>query len=427
MVELSRAYVESKDSGQALAATVALLGKAGAEMIPLLSQGPEKLKEQLDEAHVASNQVVQDMKDLEDEIEKIKNQSVPVFGWMVKAIETVAAAMGVAVGGMWGDLSSLFERSKIGFSELALAAKAALTGDMAGANVHYQAYKANDAGAIADSKANDAATKQSFDERYNEIWHPKDKSTTKRVGDPDEAETKKTLEKRAKLTEEIAKLEEEQRIRNLGLDEQIADAQERKNKLAEDSLGTDDAALEARLGMLKVEQELEKLRKEKHTADEKDYQAKMKAGDDLQKLRDENDKQDAANALDTMTPAQKAAELKKRQVALNKESVEAHWDGDEKLSLEKSLEAKKLQPEIDSTEKSMKSAADRAQKDLDKEKKNVGTIAAGSLAGIGAGGSANLLGPGANHLQTMVKLLQTIAENTTTTDTGESRKTPEPI
>ena len=66
MIELARGYQASADKGAALSAIMKLLGKSGAEIIPMLAGGPEELTAMLDEATVASNEQIETMAKIGD-------------------------------------------------------------------------------------------------------------------------------------------------------------------------------------------------------------------------------------------------------------------------------------------------------------------------------------------------------------------------
>ena len=90
LIALSDAYVKSGKGGAELAAIQDLLGKQGAELIPLLRMGPEKLKEIMEGAKVVTGETIGEMEELNDEMtiigKNLQAKLAPFFKWLARSL-----------------------------------------------------------------------------------------------------------------------------------------------------------------------------------------------------------------------------------------------------------------------------------------------------------------------------------------------------
>jgi hypothetical protein len=374
MIELSRGYEASADKGAALAAIVKLLGKSGAEIIPMLTEGPDALAETMGEATIATNEQIAAMDKLGDTLDAFKMKSVAVLGSMIDGVK------------IWG-------------SYLEYALNKAFGSE----NADAQFEKRMDAIVHPDNSKNDAKAKAS--------------AATEAAAKQLEIEKEK-----GKLTEDIAKLEEEARIRSLSLSEKILDAEKRRAVLAADAIFGDDEtkALEARKGQLEVEKEIAGYRKEQADVDKGLDEDRKKAAQEIQKLTEKGVEIDRSNKLAGMSDKEKREFLKKERTQAFKDSADAKARGDTKGSLEFSNKGKELTGEIDDITRSIN---DDLQKKLADAQKAVPSISTSSLSDIGGGGGARLMDN--DQSRRMVDLLAQIAANTAGGQEGS--RPPEPI
>lgn len=374
MIELARGYQASADKGAALSAIMKLLGKSGAEIIPMLAGGPEELTAMLDEATVASNEQIETMAKIGDAYDALKSKSV---SW----------------------LGSVIDGLKI-------------------ANAYHDKW--------IDKLAGDPNADANFESAMDAIVHgDPNKKTSKANGDAAAESTKERLKiekEKGKLTEDIAKLEEEARINSLSLAEKILDAEKRRAELAADAIfGEDETkALEARKKQLEVEKEIAGYREEQATNDKELDDKRKKSAEEIKTLTEKGAEIDRTNKLAGMDDREKREFLKKERAQAIKDSGDAKSRGDTKSSLEFSNKAKELTGEIDDITRGLN---DDLQKKLADEQKAVPTIATSSLADIGGGGGARLMDN--DQQRRMVDLLAQIAANTA--GGSEGSKPPEPI
>jgi len=372
IVELARGYQQSADKGAALAAIMKLLGKSGAEMIPLLSEGPEGLRNMMEEATVATDEQIAAMAKLGDAMDAFKTKSVSILGSMIDGVKIWGAGI------EWGlnRATSGAEKAARQFDKR----MAAITGE------------GEEKGAAAKNAA--------------------------------AAEEAVSVEKeRSKLSNDIAKLKEEAMMRELDLAGQIFEI-ENKRAILMDRINkstTENEALALHKESLEVEKELAKLKdqqsKDAEAAASKEADMKKDAADKIAALEAESAALDRDNMLNSMSEEDRMAELIKEQKTLHGKSIDAALKGDKKTELENRIAAQKLTPEIESLAKSIA--------DKQNEQGPLPGIATSSLASIGAGGSANLLTRDTTA-ERQVSLLEIIARNTARSETG-SVKIPEPI
>lgn len=374
MIQLARGYEASSDKGAALAAIVKLLGKSGAEIIPMLTEGPEALAKTMGEATIATNEQIAAMDKLGDTLDAFKMKSVAVLGSMIDGVK------------IWGS-----------YLEYAL-------------NKAFGAKNAD----------------EQFDKRMDAIVHPdnsKNDAKAKASAATEAAAKQLEIEKeKGKLTEDIAKLEEEARIRSLSLSEKILDAEKRRAQLASEAeSGSDETkALQARKSQLEVEKEIADYRKEQAGVDKALDEQRNKSTEALNGLLEKGSQLERSNKLAGMDSREKRDFLKKERTAANEEARRAYERGDTKGALEAGNKSTDLTGQIDEITRSLN---DDLQKKLADAQKAVPSISTSSLADIGGGGGARLMDN--DQSRRMVDLLAQIAANTAGGQEGS--RPPEPI
>jgi hypothetical protein len=373
MIELSRGYAASADKGAALSAIMKLLGKSGAELIPMLAEGPEALQQTLADATIATNGQIAAMAKLGDTMDAFKMKSVTALGSIIDGLK------------IWGA---------------------------------YIEYGLNKMGGFKGADAQ-------LEKRMDAIIHPDAGPDLSKIKEAAEV-TKKIEEERKKLTEDIGKLEEEARVRALSLAEKILDAEKQRAELAATALFSDDesVALEARKKQLEIEKQIFDYRKEQaaedaKTADEK-QKKEEKSAQDIKALTEKSVELERSNKLAGMSDRDKREYLKKERAAANEEARRAYDSGDIKGTLEAGNKSQELTGQIDDITRGLN---DELQKKLEESRKAVPTIATSSLADIGGGGGVRLMEN--DHQRRMVDLLAQIAANTAGGEEGS--RPPEPI
>lgn len=421
VLALAENFDGSSASAEQLTDIIKVLGKSGAEMLPLLIQGQEELRKQFDETSTVSQSTVDTIATFNDAIESLK-QKAQVAGGEVVAFFAY----------MFGGIKAIIERSVADTQAVftAVVDSATTTGD-----IIEKVFSGDLGGAAKSAKKfqsiwskelkNISKNAEDFGVKWNEINNPKGKPQKKIVDVEAIAEMEKAEERKKKLTEEIAKLKEEAAMDELSIAEKLLALEEKRIALGGDIEFSGGDTLDQQKEYLETEKEIKKLKEEqaKITEDaakkaddlaKKAQEKEAKKNEDLQKAKDEEAKVDRDKAFGAADDQGKLDMLKKEQEVLMQKSKEAAAGGDEEAAIRLRTEAK------------MKEADRTDLLDSLLEKTNAGpTIATSSLAAIGAGGSANLLG-NTNLEQRKVSLLEQIAQNTGRTETG-SQKLPEPV
>ena len=391
MIELARGYEQSSDKGAALAAIMKLLGKSGAEMIPMIKEGPGVLTGMMEDATVATDSQIAAMAKLGDQMDALKMKSVAALGNIIQGFQ------------IWGAYAERFANN--------------FFDQFTGGNI----------------------STDIFNDRMDQITGSGKSAASAPTGDTEESAKaeEKAADKRKKLIEDIGNLEEEARIRALSLTEKMIDAEKRRAELAADSIFSSDETkrLEAQKAMLEIEKELDGLRKEqaansKKLADDKQGAAEKNAKD-LIALAEESAQLDRDNKYNSLDDAGKMAMLKKEREKARKDEEAATKRGDVKGALEAGNKGKELTGQIDDMQREQdeklasekQSVADKAQNELDAMRSKGPSIATSSLAQIGGGGGARMIEN--DYGKKQVSLLEIIAANTAGGELGS--RPPEPI
>lgn len=429
LVALNAGYNASENSAQALSDVMKVMGKSGAEAIPLLTQSAEQLQKTLDDAAVAGDSTVASLAAVDDKIQDLKNSAFAAGAKIYDGFRLIAGTLSAVLGAAVMQVVNLFDTAMKVASNTGAGIKALLTGDLQGAAdaVKNQIQIVKDGVGESASLASAAvgAIGDNFNDIFNNSGSGGGSSKVKDLVEGADA-IKKTEEERKKLAEEIAKLEEDARIKSLSLAEKILDAEKRRAVLAADAIfGQDEtAALEARKEQLKVEQEIAGYRKEQADLDEKtakekdDYQ--KKSAEEIQMLTEKGQELDRSNKLAGMSDRDKREFLKKERAQAWKQSKGAAYIGDEKGSLEAANKAKELTGQIDDLTRGLNSDLEKKLADASKASP---MIATSSLAEIGGGGGVKVMQN--DSQRRMVDLLAQIAANTAGGDEGS--RPPEPI
>jgi len=294
LVALATAYEASGSSAQGLANMMAILGKSGADIIPMLTEGPEKLTQQLKDAKVVAQSVVTQMAALDDVWVSTKQ-------------------------GLKASLGDQILKLQLAYSLL--------------------------------------KNKGDLLQTTRDVFGGKEPPAKPKTNELDEDSEKE----KEKLAEEIEKLKEESRQRQLSLAEKILDAEKRIADLAFESRygpGDDNDRLEATKKILEAQKELDGLQKEQSQKTErenadafKEVAEKQKRIDDLAAAEAEDERNRKFGKLDE---AGKIKMLSEERDALNQQSkllgqVDPFTGekADEEGSIQARIDAKKKQDEID--------------------------------------------------------------------------------
>ena len=353
LLALSAGYDASKSSGEGLNDIIAVMGKSGAEMIPMLVQGTGRLKEQMDSAKVAGEGVVAVLAGLDDRIEEFKNGFAVVFATIIAGFTAVTATVGLLAAGWLDAIAGGFDMSEVRKAEGAIAQ---LWKDIFDPEKETKV-KGPDVEAI---KAAAEAAKKAEEDRV------------------------KLTEDRVKLTEDIAKLEEDARIKALSLAEQILDVQKRISELAKESTyGTDETKkLEAKKAMLEAEKELTEYQKQAASDAEEANDKRDKLATDLDAAHDREDKQNRDNKYSGLDDKGKLAMLKKERDEARKDAENLGQRGFHVEATDKRTEAAAKQGEIDTMTRKIDAKKNAPPKLLTEEIRKAGGGGFGGLTAV---------------------------------------------
>jgi hypothetical protein len=381
ILALSKTFQNGTVTGEQLALMMDVLGKGGGEMIPMLSQGFEELNRQFENTSTVSQETVDKIAAFNDAITSLKQEAQVLGGSLVAA---------------FSDALPYLERFVNRYFDL-----------FTGRNLSDEIFK----------------------DRMDAKNAPKENKPAGPLVEDLEAaaDAQEKIEKdRKKLIEDIAKLEEESRIRALSLTEKILDAERQRALLAADSLFIDNEniRLEKQKEMLEVEKNLVELR-EQHSANQKRLDdEKQKAAEDsarrIQDLEAAGAEIDRRNAMAGMSDKDKLKLLTSERNAAMNASLAAGSAGDKETQISQLNRSKELDGEIASI---MQGVADQASSDLLSLQSRGPTIATSSLADIGGGGGVRMMEQ--DYMKKQISLLEIIAANTAGGDQGS--KPPEPI
>jgi hypothetical protein len=425
ILELAKGFENGKGSGENLALVMKVLGKSGAEMMPLLSQGLQELQTQFANTTVVSNSTVASLENFGDQWDSFMQKLSVGGAAIIEAFMLIGGTIGASIGGSITQMGIAWDTAVTGIKNGAAVIGFALTGNFSKAGEAFERYKNGIKKGFDETKNNIEATGETVKEVFDEIYNKPVESGANKNNDAlveGIEEAIKSEEERKKLAEEIAGMQKEARMKDLSLAEQILEIDKERAALIEE--------MNNATGNDKLQKEKEILENEKKRGDLIDKRNKEaadaaskesdKIGAEMErwleaKKQDEESKRN--RAFETADPAGKVDMLKAEQANLLMDAKEAGDAGDQATQIDKTRQAREKGYEMQDILKDL----------ADTKKKEPATpmISTGSLASIGAGGSANLL-TGETIQQRQLSVLETIAQNTSRTQTGNAN-IPEPV
>lgn len=391
LLMLAGAYESAGNNQERMVLLMELLGNRGQDILPLLAQGVAELKKQLFGVAVVGEAAAQSIAQFDDAMDV---STMHIQSWIGSLIEAFQAGITVITA-----FATVFNGPAM--------AKLYLTGNVKGMldEVKRVFKEGNELADLAWKDRNDEfkqrrSSKTPFDEE-------KFSALMKSAGQSGKSDEQKAQEKFDEVTKRIAfeRLDAEQKIKAL----QVEIAREAQRFM---KAGVADSAtkLEA---MTRIKELEEQIGREKADI----AKAEAKAAEDIAKAQ--QDKADAVaksaaalkteedrQALQAMSLAAQAAELRKRQAALYAESKRAAESGDSVRANEVRLDALRMNDDITRADKAAAPSA------LSTTSSTAGrtSIVSSSLASIGGGGGGGVFISGADpqvsELRTHTSLLQ---------------------
>jgi len=283
LLKLSDGYAQGQGNAEKMAAVMKLLGKGSADLIPLLAQGSDALKETFDNATVASQETVDAIAETSEKVEHfvdtLKAWAADGIGFVIHAVEGLGAAAAI--------VTAYVSNLGHGFSAAKDAASEAL-----------QAYQ--------DLRAEEA------EERQEKREKGKNEGTAERIEKSKEAgEAETELEK---LREEHAKKAEEARLKSLSLATREYELRKEIGRLEADAeiarVEKDEKGqLEAENKLFDLRKELDKNQDEQKKADDKSKsdldKANERAAKETLKAQEQSKKDELKNAESKLSELEK--------------------------------------------------------------------------------------------------------------------------
>jgi hypothetical protein len=387
ILALSKAYTESRDKGAALNNIIQLLGKSGAEMIPLLASGPEAIKETYDEAATASEATAKAAEKVNDSFTRtwntLKKSLSPAIIFLGQVAASTMNVIQVAIVGVTGMLMGL-----------TAAASKAMRGNLAEASRILDDY----------SKATGATTRTLI-EQTRDMWQNSGDGSSAEVNQEKiEAEIEAT-ERLQDLTKKVADAERKAAYERLSIEEKLLRTRIDIAKATQEKNGSDqEAAMNARLRLVDLEKEEVRILGEI-----------QKQEDAIRDRREKLAEREAQFLYEQKNNADKLFQVKQRiadlEDAVNNTDIE-----EEKLRLEEErldlkMEEKKLTEAIASEERRRMEDAQRlAERNAEKSLSFTGVGAVGSLRSLGGGGGVEVSDPARAMVREQQKAVEELKE-----------------
>jgi hypothetical protein len=369
---LSQAYQEASGDQQKMIALMDLLGTRAQDLIPLLAQGPDALRDALGGANVVSEQVILSMERLNDNLERVGQWATSAAG---------------AIAGMAQQMFAFVD-------------------------------------AISKGKGFSGAMQQIADlDKTAENFAKRQRARAKEMADATEtmaAKKKQESDSReaASLADRLEARIEERKLKQMEAQERILTLQQMQFDLQTATMNAALPELErlkAAEKLLDIEQQIADATKQRDAE-----QARMDAdiADAEKRVADAEEKQ----AFNRMSTEDQAKELQRKKEEAELASQMAANEGDRKTAAEKKLEAIELQESIDRLETDKESEEEKKE-ELETSKKG---IISSSLGEVGGGGGVYVtMDPATRELQTQTGLLRQIANSISPTVTATRAQRPD--
>jgi hypothetical protein len=351
LILLSEGYQKATGDGEKMSKFMTALGPKAGALIPLLAKGPEELAKTLERVPALGDGAVKALATASERIKQMKNT---MAGWFI------AAAQGVEKTG--AAIAFWINRFTVGYED-----------------------------------ALKTLNRQNKD--IEEKYTARETPTGGDASGPDEDDQEET-KRMAALRDQIAESERKARLEEKEDLERLIELYAERDALLQEANDETEDGLEAKKKALAIDEEAKKLSEQ--IADKAEQQGKhiadmrIKQEEALKEALDRERATDEKNALDTMSPEQKATFLQGKQRRLADEATDLEhkasllnpYDDEEKArqtelrteASKKRNEAKGLQREID---------ADQEQKPEKESRRHGPLVFASQFAEVGLGGNAS--------------------------------------
>lgn len=133
LLVLAGAMDKGKNSAENMTAVMRVMGKSGAEMMPLLIQGQEELQKQFEETGLIGHRTINMLARFDDSMDELKNTAMVVASRIAGGFELIFKALGATIGGAVGIAMIQLETLVAVAVAAGKTVGKALTGDFKGA------------------------------------------------------------------------------------------------------------------------------------------------------------------------------------------------------------------------------------------------------------------------------------------------------
>ncbi|MBC8126793.1 MAG: hypothetical protein H8M99_06580 [Gloeobacteraceae cyanobacterium ES-bin-144] len=344
LLALNDGYINSSSSAQGLSDIMKVMGKSGAESIPLLTQAQGELKAQMDATKVSAEGVVKTMAVLDDQFAAGK-QTVSVWAaYLISAVTSITTSWSLAWGGVFDIIGDGFDMIvRTSQSAMKVLLKASVL-DFAGAGQAAKEYFQQVRGGLDNmvSDAVKAGTAVSNTWKDNMGGDAGNKTAAPDIENAKAAAEAKieAAKEQMDLAKQIADLEEKARLNQLSLSEKILDAEKRRAALAAKVYaGGEDGGLEVKRDMLKLDENIFDLNKQ-------DAEERLRNEEKIAAARKTWNALDKENKRAKMSDDDKIKSLRAEQKELNKGVRQAEAGGDKVKAVELGKESWSIEDRI---------------------------------------------------------------------------------
>jgi hypothetical protein len=387
LLALSQAYEQTSDKGKALAAITDLLGTKAADIVPLLAQGPEALRQSFAAANVVSEETIKQAERVNDQLTRLKNKTIaglgPAFiavgGIVVQTIEMMIKTWQLYVGSVTLGAIAIGEALKGNFSQAADLLKQI----------------AQDAKDFASQTA----------EGFSKAVNPGDTETPRPVLGFDAesvAMTQAEVKKLADLRQRIDEAQRKANFENYSNEQKLLALMQERDALRAAAFRDDEVGLNARLRLVETYQEEKKIRADIAKEEER-----------IVRLRESLAEKQSKMDFDRKDDQGKLADVRQRIQAADKDLAKASSE-EEKIRLQmRLLDLKKEEADLADEiaakgKRRMDEAVRQATSEVDASLRKSQEVALGigavsSLARLGGGGGVEIAGASSDPAAAMVR------------------------
>jgi hypothetical protein len=377
LLALSQAYEQTSDKGKALAAITDLLGTRAADIVPLLAQGPDALRNAFAAANVVAEETIKQAERVNDQLTRLKNETIaslgPAFitvgGIVVQTVETLMKAWQLYVGSVTTGAVAIGEAFRGNFS------------------------LAKDLLKQIGQDAKDFAVQTG--EGFNKIFDDQ-QPTKKSAGSIDVeglAMTQAEIKKLADLEQRVAEARRKAAFEAYDNERKLFELMKERDALQSAAAQNDEAGLNAQLRLIEIAKEEQKIREDIAKEEERIVRLRESLAEKQRKM--DFDRKDDRAKLDDLRQNIKSTEIAASGETNEEEKIRLQMRLLDLKKEEADLADEIAQKEKRRMEQAVKQATEEVEAEMRKQRDvSFGIGAVSSLARIGGGGGVEVAGRG---------------------------------